>query len=63
MRALAQWNVCKRLEEDSAPPLIICGDRDRSTAPDQPCQLSEGIADSRLGIVPGRAHNVHLERP
>ena len=63
LRALAHWDVCERLEEVSAPTLVICGDRDRSTAPDQSYRLREGIADSRLCIVPGCAHNVHLERP
>ena len=33
------------------------------TAPDQSYRLWEGIPDSRLCIVPGCAHNVHLERP
>ena len=52
----------ERLGEVSAPKLVIRGDRDRSTAPDQFCRLREGISDSRLCIVPGCAHNVHCER-
>lgn len=63
LRALAEWDVCERLGEVSVPTLVICGDRDRSTAPDQSYRLWEGIPDSRLCIIPGCAHNVHLERP
>ena len=63
LRAMAEWDVSERLGEVSVPALVICGDRDRSTAPDQSYRLWEGIAGSRLCIVPGCAHNVHLERP
>ena len=63
LRALSQWDVCARLDELSAPVLVICGDRDRSTAPDQSYRLWEGIEGSQLCVVPGCAHNVHLERP
>ena len=63
LRALGTWDVCERLGEVSAPTLVICGDSDRSTAPDQSYRLWEGISHSRLCIAPGCAHNVHLERP
>ena len=63
LRALGTWEVCERLGEVSVPTLVICGDSDRSTPPDQSYRLWEGISDSRLCIVPGCAHNVHLERP
>jgi pimeloyl-ACP methyl ester carboxylesterase len=62
MRALAEWDVGERLGEVATPTLVICGDRDRSTSPDQSYRLWEGIPDSRLCVVPGCAHNVHLER-
>jgi pimeloyl-ACP methyl ester carboxylesterase len=61
--ALARWNVCERLSELRMPVLAICGDRDRSTSPDQSYRLWEGIPDCQLCSVPGCAHNVHLERP
>lgn len=63
LRALSQWDVGERLGELSLPVLAICGDRDRSTAPDQSYRLWAGIANSQLCVVPGCAHNVHLERP
>jgi pimeloyl-ACP methyl ester carboxylesterase len=63
LRAMARWDVGERLGELSVPVLVICGDADRSTAPDQSYRLWEGIPDSQLCVVPGCAHNVHLERP
>ena len=53
LRALAEWDVCERLGEVSVPALVICGDRDRSTAPDQSYRLWEGIADSVSASSPG----------
>ena len=61
--ALREWDVYERLAELRLPVLVICGDRDRSTAPDQSYRLHEAIADSALCVLPGCAHNVHLERP
>ena len=63
LRALGAWNVCERLGEVSVPTLVICGDLDRSTTPAQSYRLWEAIPDARLCVVPGCAHNVHLERP
>ena len=61
--ALATWNVSAQLKDIKVPTLVICGDRDRSISLDQAVALSDGISTSRLCIVPGCAHNVHLERP
>lgn len=63
LRALGTWNVCERLSEVSVPTLVICGDLDQSTTPAQSYRLWEAIPHARLCIVPGCAHNVHLERP
>ncbi|MFT5173619.1 MAG: 2-hydroxy-6-oxonona-2,4-dienedioate hydrolase [Gammaproteobacteria bacterium] len=61
--ALREWDVYERLGELRMPVLVICGDRDRSTAPDESYRLHEAIAGSQLCVLPGCAHNVHLERP
>lgn len=63
IQAIDAWDVSARLGEVHVPTLVLCGDRDRSTAPDQSMRLYEGIAGAQLAIVPGCAHNVHLERP
>ncbi|MBT6274181.1 MAG: alpha/beta hydrolase [Chromatiales bacterium] len=63
LRAISGWDVTDRLHEITAPVLIICGDRDRSTSPDHSFRLRKALANSELCVVPGCAHNVHLERP
>ena len=63
LRSLDNWDVGGRLGEIKIPVLVICGDRDRSTSPDQSYRLWEAIEDCQLCVVPGCAHNVHLERP
>lgn len=63
LRAISEWDVTDRLHEITTPALIICGDRDRSTTPDNSFRLSKALVNSELCIVPGCAHNVHLERP
>ena len=62
MQALGRRDARERLGEVSAPTLVIRGDRDRPTAPDQFCRFRAEIPDSRLCIVPGCARNVHRER-
>jgi 2-hydroxy-6-oxonona-2,4-dienedioate hydrolase len=57
------WDVRPRLKELKMPTLVICGDRDRSIAPDVAFALWQSIAGSQLCIAPGCAHNVHLEKP
>jgi pimeloyl-ACP methyl ester carboxylesterase len=61
--AVKRWDVRSRLAELKMPTLVISGDRDRSISLDQAFALREGIAGSQLCIVPGCAHNVHLEKP
>ena len=62
LQAVANWDVVERLHEIAKPVLLICGDRDRSTAPEQSLRLWRGLPNAQLCIVPGCAHNVHLER-
>jgi len=45
------------------PTLILCGGRDRLTAPGLSQQLCGMIAGSRLQIVPGAGHMLPLEAP
>jgi pimeloyl-ACP methyl ester carboxylesterase len=45
------------------PTLVLCGARDRLTAPELSRQLSGMIPGSRLQIVPGAGHMLPLEAP
>ena len=61
LRASAPWDVRDRLGEVAMPTLVICGDADRSTNPGLSYELWRGIPDAQLCILPGCAHNAHLE--
>ena len=63
VKAIMPWNVETRLGEVEMPTLLICGDEDRSTPPNESYALWKGIAGSQLSVVPGCLHNVHLEKP
>jgi proline iminopeptidase len=45
------------------PTLVIVGEKDRTTTPRAARVLHEGIADSRLTIIPGAGHMSFVEAP
>lgn len=59
-RAMDMGEVARALR---VPTLVLCGARDRLTAPDLSRQLSGMIAGSRLQIVPAAGHMLSLEAP
>ena len=61
IRASAPWDIRDRLAEIKMPTLVICGDSDRSTHPGLSYELWRGIPGAQLCILPGCAHNAHLE--
>jgi len=61
--AISRWDIRGRLAELQVPTLVICGDGDRSTPPEDSYELWRGIPKANLCVVPGCAHNVHLEQP
>ena len=63
MRAMQGWSALEQLRAIAAPTLVIVGDRDRSTRPSESIVLWEGIANSRLCVLPGCAHGAHMEMP
>ncbi len=63
LEALRKWRVCERLGEIATPTLVICGEQDRGTVVEESFILWRGIADAQLSVIPGCAHNVHLEAP
>jgi pimeloyl-ACP methyl ester carboxylesterase len=59
-RAMDMGEVARALR---VPTLVLCGARDRLTAPDLSRQLSDMIVGSRLQIVPSAGHMLPLEAP
>ncbi|WP_440103873.1 3-oxoadipate enol-lactonase [Streptosporangium sp. H16] len=47
----------------SAPTLVLAGADDPATPPEHAERISEGIAGSRLVVLPGAAHLANVERP
>ena len=58
-----RWDGTDALSRVSMPTLVIWGDGDRSYGWRQPSALWRGIPGCRLAVVPGCAHNVHMEKP
>ncbi|MCB2125237.1 MAG: alpha/beta fold hydrolase [Rhodobacteraceae bacterium] len=57
------WDGRAALAEIRTPTMVIWGSHDRSYNWSQPEALWRGIAGADLAVVPGAAHNVHLEKP
>jgi pimeloyl-ACP methyl ester carboxylesterase len=45
------------------PTLLIAGERDQAAPLKTMQRMAETIAGSRLVVIPGAGHMVHLERP
>lgn len=58
-----RWDGTGALSRFSMPALVIWGDGDRSYGWRQQSALWRGIPGCRLAVVPGCAHNVHMEKP
>ncbi|MBP2703980.1 3-oxoadipate enol-lactonase [Microbispora sp. RL4-1S] len=61
--ALAGFDLRDRLGEVRAATLVIAGEDDPATPPDDARILAGGIPGARLLVVPGAAHLAHVERP
>ena len=59
-RAMDMRDIARSLR---VPTLVLCGARDRLTAPDLSRQLSDLIVGSRLQVVPSAGHMLPLEAP
>ena len=57
------WDGTKQLKKIKASSLVVWGDSDRSYGWSQPEALWRGITNCSLAVVPGCAHNVHMEKP
>jgi len=58
-----RWDGSGALAGFSMPALVIWGDGDRSYGWRQTAALWRTIPGCRLAVVPGCAHNVHMEKP
>ena len=63
LSAWETWNGTSALSRFKMPSLVVWGDGDRSYGWRQPEALWRGIPGCRLAVVPGCAHNVHMEKP
>jgi len=63
LTAWEKWNGSSALALISCPTLVLWGDRDQSYPWQQPQSLWHGIPDSYLAVMPGCAHNAHMEKP
>jgi|GEM_PF-66756 len=63
LTAWEHWDGTAALTTLTMPTLVVWGDHDRSYGWRQPESLWRGIKGASLAVVPGCAHNVHLEKP
>ena len=63
LTAWENWDGRPALADIGCPSLVFWGSHDRSYGWSQPEALWRGIAGADLAVVPGAAHNVHLEKP
>ena len=63
LTAMEHWDGRSALSAIKSPTLVLWGDWDRSYSWPQPEALWKNIPDSSLAVVPGCAHNVHMEKP
>jgi pimeloyl-ACP methyl ester carboxylesterase len=63
MRALAKFDVKRRLSEIYLPTLVITGERDTTVPQDVQQQLVKAISKARQVLVPGAGHALSVDSP
>ena len=63
LSAMEAWSGVPYLTQIKSPTLVLWGDGDRTYQWSQPEQLWNNIPAAHLGVIPGCAHAVHLEKP
>ncbi|OWY16803.1 alpha/beta hydrolase [Thioclava sp. JM3] len=63
LTAWEAWDGTPALGAIASPTLVLWGSRDRSYDWTQPEALWRGIPGADLAVMPGCAHNVHMEKP
>ncbi|MBN1402832.1 MAG: alpha/beta hydrolase [Anaerolineae bacterium] len=60
---LKGWTVMDRLNEITAPTLVVAGRDDFQFPPEHQAALAAGLANAELAIIERAGHNVQSERP
>ncbi len=60
--ALAAWDFRTELGRISAPTLVLVGEADPATPPDQARLIADGIPGARLVVLAGAAHLLNVEQ-
>jgi pimeloyl-ACP methyl ester carboxylesterase len=63
MGCMTAHDTCDRLDQITAPTLVITGDRDRAIPPKNGNLLSAAIADANLNVVPDVGHGFCFSHP
>jgi pimeloyl-ACP methyl ester carboxylesterase len=58
-----RYNTVRRLPHIPVPTLIVWGDRDETNALEMAHTLHNGIAGSKLVVLPDTGHFIPTERP
>jgi pimeloyl-ACP methyl ester carboxylesterase len=61
--AMKNWNGVKNLQNIKNETLIVWGEQDKAYNLNQVETLNDNIPNSRLKVIKGCSHNVHLEEP
>jgi pimeloyl-ACP methyl ester carboxylesterase len=61
--AMAATDLTDRLAQITTPTLVLCGDEDTVTGPEESWALATGISDAVYVSVRGAGHQANLERP
>jgi pimeloyl-ACP methyl ester carboxylesterase len=60
---MARTDARPRLPRVACPTLVLCGEADRLTPPEQSHEIADAVPGARLEIVPGAGHLLTLEQP
>ena len=63
MRNMQKWSAVARLGSIRARTLVLVGDKDNSTKPEESFRIWRAIPGASLAVIPGCSHGVHMENP
>ena len=61
--AIRDWDFGAELGRIQAPTLVLVGDEDPATPPDDARRIADGIPDAKLVVIPQARHLVNVEQP